>query len=362
MRFVRIISALLIVAMIGFYFIEQSDRSVETSTKDVEDNFAKGRDSLLKSKVVPEMPVLTNGGALFQWIGENTENLTEQLGEPLRKDKSAYNYTWWIYPDEKDQYIQFGVEEGAIQTVFATGNGIDIGPLKVGQSRQDVKEALETLGKDLDYETEVAYENGISSYRFQLKEEDLSKRPLIKLSDNLFLQAYFDTFTDQLSSVRILTGDVLLRHRPYGLEYRGDLPDEPSFSDEEWEEIETGMEKQIYDMTNVIRSNHDRSVLKEENSVSTVAFTHSKDMAENNYFSHYSQDGSGLKERLAVEEVYYTSAGENIAAQYPDAPSAMLGWLNSEGHREALLNDAYTHLGVGVYRLYYTQNFLQRPE
>ncbi|MFB4475823.1 CAP domain-containing protein, partial [Oceanobacillus caeni] len=30
----------------------------------------------------------------------------------------------------------------------------------------------------------------------------------------------------------------------------------------------------------------------------------------------------------------------------------------SEGHREALLSEDYTHIGVGVYRLYYTQNFL----
>lgn len=70
----------------------------------------------------------------------------------------------------------------------------------------------------------------------------------------------------------------------------------------------------------------------------------------------------GLKERLASEEVYYLAAGENIAAQYPDAPAAMQGWLNSKGHREALLEDDYTHLGVGVYHFYYTQNFLQKPQ
>ncbi|MBR3119412.1 MAG: CAP domain-containing protein, partial [Oceanobacillus sp.] len=44
-----------------------------------------------------------------------------------------------------------------------------------------------------------------------------------------------------------------------------------------------------------------------------------------------------------------------------DAPAAMEGWLNSEGHREALLSNDYTHIGVGVHRLYYTQNFLGKP-
>ncbi|MDY0396277.1 CAP domain-containing protein [Virgibacillus halophilus] len=39
----------------------------------------------------------------------------------------------------------------------------------------------------------------------------------------------------------------------------------------------------------------------------------------------------------------------------------MQGWLNSKGHREALLNKDYTNLGVGVYKFYYTQNFLAKP-
>ncbi|WP_042223887.1 CAP domain-containing protein [Oceanobacillus manasiensis] len=362
MRYIRIILALLLFTMIGFYLLEQSDRSTKSSINELDNIFIKGRESLLKSKVVPEMPVLTNGGELFEWIGKSSEELVEQLGDPIRKDKSAYHYTWWVYSNDGNQYLQFGIQEDEIQTIFATGERNDMAPIEIGQSRQAVQDALATIKTDFQYEKEVAYEAGVSSYRFQLSEEDFNKRPLIKLTDNLFLQTYFDTFTNQLSSVRIMTGDVLLRHRPYGLEYRGNIPEDPSFSDEEWEEIEAGMEKQIYDMTNVIRRNHERSTLKEENSVSLVAFKHSKDMEENNYFSHYSQDGSGLKERLALEDVYYSSAGENIAAQYTDAPAAMEGWLNSEGHREALLNESYTHLGVGVYRLYYTQNFLQRPE
>lgn len=362
MRFIRILLVLLLVAIVGFYFIERADSTADTSTKNISNTVIKERDSLLKSKVVPKRPVITDGGEIFQWIGKNPEVLIEQLGEPVRKDKSAYNYTWWVYSNQKDQYLQFGVAEDEIITVYGIGEALDIKPIKIGQSRQEVKQAISKLQNDFDYSEEVSYTEGISSYSFQLKEEDVTKRPLIKLADDVFLQAYFDTFTDRLSSVRLLTGDVLLQHRPYAIEYRGDLPTESSFSREEWEEIETGMEKQIYDITNIIRTIHNKPKLKVEENVSTVAFTHSKDMAENNYFSHYSQDGSGLKERLAVESVYYTAAGENIAAQYPDAPSAMEGWLNSEGHREALLNDDYTHIGIGVYQFYYTQNFLERPE
>lgn len=56
--------------------------------------------------------------------------------------------------------------------------------------------------------------------------------------------------------------------------------------------------------------------------------------------------------------ISFKVAGENIAAQYVDGLAAVEGWLNSEGHRVNLLDESYSHLGVGVYQRYYTQNFM----
>src|SRR5699024_11965582 len=78
------------------------------------------------------------------------------------------------------------------------------------------------------------------------------------------------------------------------------------------------MEQQIFEITNVHRHMYGRDQLQWENQARDVAFSHSKDMAENDYFSHNSLDGQGLQERLAVKEISYVTAGENIAAQYPD--------------------------------------------
>ena len=85
-------------------------------------------------------------------------------------------------------------------------------------------------------------------------------------------------------------------------------------------------------------------------------------MAENNDFSHTSKKYGDLTNRLKTAEVAYLAAGENIAANYTDGPAVVVGWLNSKGHRETLLNKDYTHLGVGVYQKYYTQNFIQKTE
>jgi uncharacterized protein YkwD len=85
-------------------------------------------------------------------------------------------------------------------------------------------------------------------------------------------------------------------------------------------------------------------------------------MSDNNDFSHTSKKFGSLSDRLEAANVAYKSAGENIAANYPDGPAVAEGWLNSKGHRESLLNAEFTHLGVGVYQKYYTQNFIRKND
>ncbi|WP_060680378.1 CAP domain-containing protein [Virgibacillus halodenitrificans] len=355
MRFIQITVILTILAVIVFYVMEGKDAPGEKLiTESV--RITKEKSTLLKAKegtpnMQKEIPL---EGDLFQWVGKGTDQLQEQFGEPKRKDPSAYDYTWWVYTDDSSQYIQFGVLGEEVKTIYATGSELGSKPFVINQTYDEIN-------KKYPFEEHVNYSENFASYTFKLNEDDLKMRPLIKVDDDIFVQAYFDTFTEKLSSIRVLTADILLLHRPYELEYRGQIPERPILNNRQWLKIEEGMERQIFEITNVLRHQYNKSVLKWDESVSQVALKHSKDMEVNKYFSHYSQNGNGLKERLAEKEVFYTAAGENIAAQYPDAPAAIEGWLNSEGHRQALLKEEYTHLGVGVYRLYFTQNFLAKP-
>ncbi|WP_245831813.1 CAP domain-containing protein [Oceanobacillus senegalensis] len=350
MRFIRSIVILTVIALSIFYFTEQQNFMANEEELIQVNRSLKEKSNLLEIKSVP---VISEEIDLFECIGQSNELLLERLGEPLRKDPSAYKYEWWIYKQSKG-YLQFGILNNEIVTVFGTGMEMNGKPLQIGQMYDE-------LDEEFSFEDEVTYREGLSSYTFRLTKEDLMMRPLMKVSENVFAQLYFDTITKKLSSIRVLSADILLMHRPYEIVYRGDLPQKPDLTESEWKNVEKGMEQQVFDLTNVIRKRHNIPILEWEETVSGVAFNHSKDMAKNNYFSHYKLNGDGLKERLATKDVFYVSAGENIAAQYTDAPAAIEGWLNSESHREALLNKEYTHLGVGVYRLYYTQNFLEQP-
>ncbi|MCM3742253.1 CAP domain-containing protein [Oceanobacillus luteolus] len=352
MRILRSLILLTLVAIIVFYWMEPNEQTTQSSGKhDVVE-----KSLMLKSKSSPTFSASkeVRDGNLYSWVGMSEDELLNEMGEPNRKDLSAYNYVWWVYTDGEEKYIQFGMEDGVIRTVYATGTEMPVEPLQIGQT-------YDFIIKEYPFEEEVTYTDGLASYMFRMTDEDILRRPLVKLSDDLFMQLYFDTFTKELSSIRIMDAEVLLRHQPYEVVYRGSLPQKEELTEEDWRKVERGMEQQIFDISNVIRNRFGKAPLEWEEEVSEVAFLHSKDMSDHDYFSHYSLNGDGLKERLGVSGVFYISAGENIAAQYPDAASAVEGWLNSDGHREALLAEEYTHLGVGVYRLYYTQNFLAKP-
>lgn len=356
MRFFRNMLILIILGAGMYIYFEQTNSTPESLKDDLKETLnVKGPNELNKNVHETEKKSqIKLQGELYKWIGKDEASLIKEFGKPKRVDKSAYGYKWLIFTNDVDQYIQFGIENDRVETLYVIGNNLSTSPFTIGTT-------YDALNEKYKFKEYVSYEKGISSYKFHLKEEDLSMRPLVKVDEALYAQLYFDTFTKKLSAVRILSSSVLLKHRPYEIEYRGKLPETPKLNDEEWQTIEAGLEQQIFDITNIMRNTHNLSKLKWEENVRSVAFLHSKDMENNQYFSHYGLDGTGLKERLAEKSVVYTAAGENIAAQYPDSPAAMEGWLNSKGHREALLNNEYTHIGVGVYQFYYTQNFLKKP-
>jgi uncharacterized protein YkwD len=45
--------------------------------------------------------------------------------------------------------------------------------------------------------------------------------------------------------------------------------------------------------------------------------------------------------------IRYRKAGENLAAGFHDARSAVTAWMDSPGHRANILNNEYTHMGAG---------------
>ncbi len=64
-------------------------------------------------------------------------------------------------------------------------------------------------------------------------------------------------------------------------------------------------------------------------------------------YSHSRPNGSECFTALTESGLGYRRAGENIAAGQDSPDAVMSAWLNSEGHRENILDEAFSHMGIG---------------
>jgi len=65
-------------------------------------------------------------------------------------------------------------------------------------------------------------------------------------------------------------------------------------------------------------------------------------------YSHTRPDGTSCFTVLKDFNLRYSKAGENIARGQSSPAVAMRGWMNSEGHRNNILSDEMTHIGVAM--------------
>ncbi len=114
---------------------------------------------------------------------------------------------------------------------------------------------------------------------------------------------------------------------------------------------QASVETEFMAVLNSERATLGKSPLTINPSLSTAAYLHSKDMAEQNYFNHTSLDGRTFDQRIAAAGyTNYTSLAENIAyaSGAPDAAKVYNMWKNSPGHYANMMGD-FSDAGLGVY-------------
>ncbi|MBM7613929.1 CAP domain-containing protein [Alkaliphilus hydrothermalis] len=118
-------------------------------------------------------------------------------------------------------------------------------------------------------------------------------------------------------------------------------------------------EIQMIQMVNEERAKAGVKPLEVDVNLAYVARVKSKDMHDNNYFSHTSPTYGSPFDMMRSFGISYRGAAENIAKSY-SLQSAHTGLMNSEGHRRNILNPNLTHIGIGIYNGYYTQMFISK--
>lgn len=285
--------------------------------------------------------------------GVNTEEIMKQFGMPTRQYPSKYGYDWWVYYDEANPntYFQVGIKDDRVVTSYIIGEDIYLEPFTLGDSYNQIME-------DYKLSSEISFEYMGEDYEILLSERELLEHPLLQIDDDCWAILYFDRFSSELSSIRYLNTETLIRVRPYELTSTDNELEEPVLSEDVKLELEQGEAREIFELTNVMRMREDIPALALNDELSNIAFLHNKDMYTNQYFSDISPTYGDLQTRLITNNIPNTGAVENIGDDYVDAIALVEEWMNNKYQRENIYNVEVDSVGISVYENYYTQIFI----
>lgn len=106
-------------------------------------------------------------------------------------------------------------------------------------------------------------------------------------------------------------------------------------------------EKQMYELINEERNKVGVEPLEYYLEVVPIARSHAEDMWKNRYFAHLSVDGKDAGDRLTDKGINYFAVGENLALA-PSVKTAHIGLMNSQAHKQNILDPLFQKVAVGV--------------
>lgn len=127
--------------------------------------------------------------------------------------------------------------------------------------------------------------------------------------------------------------------------------------------VSTITAEKLVDLTNKARESEGLKPLKINKLLEKSAALKAKDMEVNNYFGHESISGTPPWKWFDKVGYHYVYAGENLATDYTDPNSLFDAWMQSEGHKNNILNQKFKEIGISVntfkYGLVYRTSVVQ---
>ncbi|AMQ04849.1 CAP-associated domain-containing protein [Sporosarcina sp. FSL K6-1540] len=290
-------------------------------------------------KPVLDKPLKTQVSIHNIELGSPQENVTAELGEPKNQSMNEYGTEWFTYHDGYQNFVMVSFDDKQIVNAIYTNDDLisSTAGIKYGSLKSTVRETFGEPIKEI--------RKGLNIYMLQESEGfDVFK------SGDTYTYVFYDLHqNDKVTAIQLINDS--LEKKKTGIYAGGDA------------NLRNGFEQQLFDLTNAARVRHGLSILKWESNVAVTARKHSADMADNDYFSHENKQGKSPFDRMKDDGVSFRGAGENLAYGQSSSIFAHEGLMNSEGHRENILLDTYSHLGTGVsfndkLQPYYTENFL----
>ncbi|WP_128895896.1 CAP-associated domain-containing protein [Longirhabdus pacifica] len=270
-------------------------------------------------------------------IGDNLDSVTAQLGQPGFKESSKYEFTWYIYNDDYNRYVQIGIQDDQVVALYSNAKQWNYknDEITVDSNRNDVQTLF---GAPLD-----GIKKGNTHFNLN---HDGTESGIYEIDGN-YVIFYYDTFDGyNINAVHIVEKSV--------------EQDLFSFYGSASEALVSSYERQIFEQTNVDRVKRGLDPFIWDERAANTARAHSQDMIDRAFFAHVNPDNQQVWDRMKEDNIAYSIIAENIAYGQTNAADVQNGWMNSEGHRTNILS-ANTRLGVGTAFKdnvpYFTQNF-----
>ena len=106
-------------------------------------------------------------------------------------------------------------------------------------------------------------------------------------------------------------------------------------------------ERETFELVNAQRIANGIAPLQVDSRLQLLARRKAEDMVANNYFDHQSPTYGSPFDMINKAGIFWYAAGENIAGAYRN-DIAVMAWMNSQGHRENILDSTYNYTGMGV--------------
>ena len=87
------------------------------------------------------------------------------------------------------------------------------------------------------------------------------------------------------------------------------------------------------------------------------AFSHAKDMFDNDFFSHISPDGKDVGQRVKSFGYNWRVVGENIGEGQFTFDEVFDDWVKSTSHCKMMMDSRVREMGVAKYKRFWVQHF-----
>jgi len=104
----------------------------------------------------------------------------------------------------------------------------------------------------------------------------------------------------------------------------------------------------ILELTNLSRQENKVAILLENKQLNLAAQNKAVDIYTKKYWSHTAPNGKTPWDFITESGYSYQIAGENLAKDFKDSVIEQKAWLESEKHKDNILNPNFQDIGIGI--------------